>query len=94
MDTNRSFQFHKRSQLIIRVHNEALSVVAVRLQSRPFGRWNQSLRYPNSNRLLRIVGHLRRRFACLKLRTHLLDLRCLVVEARSELCNCHLEVLR
>jgi hypothetical protein len=31
---NRRFQFHKRSQLFIRVHNETLSVAAMRLQRR------------------------------------------------------------
>jgi len=31
VDTNRPFQFQKSSQLIIRVHDEALTVVAVRM---------------------------------------------------------------
>jgi hypothetical protein len=31
MDTNRPFQFQKRSQLFIRVHNETFSVIAVRI---------------------------------------------------------------
>jgi hypothetical protein len=50
---NRRSQFKKRGQLFIRVHNETLSVVAMRInQSRLFARWNQSLRRsPNSNRL-------------------------------------------
>ena len=48
----------------------------VRLQSRSFARWNQSLRRsPNSNRLLGIVDHLRRRFARFKLCAHLLQAR-------------------
>jgi hypothetical protein len=33
MDTNRPFQFQKRSQLIIGVHNETLSVVAMRVNN-------------------------------------------------------------
>jgi hypothetical protein len=31
VDTNRPFQFQKRTQLVIRVHNETLSVVAMRV---------------------------------------------------------------
>ena len=31
--TDRSFQFHKRSQLFIRTHNETLSVVAMRVSN-------------------------------------------------------------
>jgi hypothetical protein len=46
-------------------------------------------------RSLLIVGHgLRRRFARFKLCAHFLDLRSLLVETRSQLCNCRLEVLR
>jgi hypothetical protein len=31
LGANRQFQFHKRSQLFIRTHNEPLSVVAMRV---------------------------------------------------------------
>jgi len=30
---NRGFQFHKRSQLFLRAHNEALSVIAMRVRN-------------------------------------------------------------
>ena len=40
-----------------------------------------------------VQDHLRRRFARFKLCAHLLDLRCLLVEPRSELRNCRLKVL-
>ena len=33
VDTNRPFQFQKRGQLVIRTHNEAPSVVAVRVNN-------------------------------------------------------------
>jgi hypothetical protein len=33
LSQNRRFQFHKRSQLFIRTHNEPLSVVAVRINN-------------------------------------------------------------
>jgi len=33
VDTNRSFQFQKRSQLLIGAHNEALAVVAMRVNN-------------------------------------------------------------
>jgi len=33
VDTNRHFQFQKRSQLFIGTHNEPLSVVAVRVSN-------------------------------------------------------------
>jgi hypothetical protein len=51
--TNRSFQFQKRRQLLIRSHNEPLSVVAVlRQQSGSFVPENQRLRRsPSSNQL-------------------------------------------
>ena len=49
---------------------------------------------PLESALLIVADHLRRRFARFKLCAHFLDLRCLLVEARSELCNCRLEVLR
>ncbi len=50
---NRRLQFYKRSQLFLRVHNETLSVAAMRVkQRRLFSRWNPRLRRsPNSNRL-------------------------------------------
>jgi hypothetical protein len=43
--------------------------------------------------LLIVENDLRGSFVDLKLGAHLLDLRCLLVETRSELCNCRLEVL-
>jgi hypothetical protein len=43
--TDRGFEFQKCRQLFIRVHNETLPVRRdVRLQSRLFALWNQSLR--------------------------------------------------
>ena len=56
--TNRRFQFQKRSQLFIRAHNEtAFRRRDVRLQSRSFARWNQSLRHsPTPTRFAEIVG--------------------------------------
>jgi hypothetical protein len=58
VDTNRPFQFQKRSQLFIRTHNETLSVVAMCApQSRSFARWNQWLRRsPNSSQLAEIIS--------------------------------------
>jgi hypothetical protein len=43
--SNRRLEFEKRRQLFIRVHNEALSVVAMRPRQRLFARWNQSLKH-------------------------------------------------
>jgi hypothetical protein len=72
VDTNRPLQFHKRSQLIIRAHNETLSVVAVRVSNPD--------RSPLGISLLIVADHLRRRFARFKLGAHLLNLRCLLVQ--------------
>jgi hypothetical protein len=49
----RPLQFHERSQHFIRVHNETLSVTAMRVNNPDRSpRWNQSLKHsPNSNRL-------------------------------------------
>jgi hypothetical protein len=45
----RRFEFHKRRQPFIRMHNKPLFVAPdARLQSRSFPRWNQSLR-PSRN---------------------------------------------
>jgi hypothetical protein len=40
VDTNCPFQFHKRSQLFVRVHDETLSIATVRISNpdcSPFG---------------------------------------------------------
>jgi len=50
-------------------------------------------RIPGRAALLIVDDHLRRRLVDLKLCAHLLDLRGLLVETRSELRNCRLEVL-
>ena len=81
---NRHFKFEKRSQLFVRTHNEPLSVAM---------RVNNPARSPVGISLLIVVDHLRRRFARFKLCAHLLDLGCLLVQTRSELRNCRLEVL-
>src|SRR4029453_12788819 len=55
--SNRRCEFHKRSQLFIRLHNETLSGPRdVRLQFRSFARKNPRLRHnPNSNRVSLIL---------------------------------------
>jgi len=51
---NRRFKFYKRSKLVVGMHNETLCVaMRVRLQSRLFARWNQSLSTPTPTVLLR-----------------------------------------
>jgi hypothetical protein len=71
-------------------------------QSRSFARWNQSLRPQPKLQLalLRlsvvspiVADHLRRGFGHFKLGAHFLDLGHLLIETRSELRNCRLEVL-
>jgi len=96
VDTNRPFQFQKRSPLFIGVHNEPLSIVAVCVNNPdqspvPIHR-RKTAPTPTgfaeiSAVLLIVVDHLRRRFARFKLCAHILNLRCLFFETRSELRN-------
>jgi hypothetical protein len=74
-NANRGFQLQKRSQLFIGIHNETLSVVAMCVCNRdrsPVGINRRDA--PQLQPALRIVHHLRGRFASFKLGAHLLDL--------------------
>jgi hypothetical protein len=47
--SNRQFKLEKRRQLFIRLHDETLSVAAMRVSNPLFARWNQRLTHsPNS----------------------------------------------
>ena len=71
---SRQFQFQKRSQLLVGVHNKAFSIVPMRIHN-PIVRPLQSTAeiQPKLQPASGIIHHLRRRFACFKLCAHLLQ---------------------
>jgi hypothetical protein len=73
LTTNLPFQFHKRSQLLIRSHNETLPIVAMRVNNPDCSplRINRCHPAPAPSGL-RILAQLRRELAGFKLAAHLL----------------------